>query len=65
MLIHSVPNNLRCFNKVGLGIYAVDFYVSYMAVARIFSGPAVHSFYLLLKLVAVITPYMAFSPAER
>lgn len=65
MLIHSVPNNLRCFNKIGLCVYAVDFYASYMAVARIFSGPAVHSFYLLLKLVAVITPYMAFSPAER
>ena len=65
MLIHSIPNNLRCYNKIGLLVFLVDFYCALMCVYRATQSRIFTYVYLLLKFITLATPFMAFSPLER
>lgn len=66
LLIHSIPSNLRCFSKIGLLIYFIDFYCLAVCVNRLFVNRAAITYiYLILKAIMLVLPFMYISPLER
>ena len=66
MLIHSIPNNLRCFSKIGLLIYFIDFYCLSVCVNRLFVNRAAITYiYLISKFIMLILPFVYIAPLER
>jgi len=63
LLIHSIPNNLRCYNKIALTLFFTDLYCTLHAIRILY--PSALYLYTPLKAVSLITPYMLFSPEER
>lgn len=66
LLIHSLPNNLRGYHKIGLLIYFVDFYCVAICVNRLFvNRAAITHTYLVLKVIMIILPFLLIAPVDR
>lgn len=66
MLIHSIPNNLRCYNKTGLLVIFIDFYCTTVCINRLFVNRFVITYtYLVLKILTFVTPFMMIAPLDR
>lgn len=65
-MLHTPPHNLRCFNKIGLVIYFIDFYCIATCVHRIFLNRGIITYtYLILKFSMLISQFMYISSADR
>lgn len=65
MLVHTSPNTLRCFNKTGLLIFFVDFYMMWFLLWKVRNVPTLSYVYAIIKTITIAVPLLYLSPLDR